>query len=163
MTMSIVLPGTKFRTICFIIDTGSANSYIRKADRAYLNWSDDNNGYIVTGMGKKFLAGKSEDAKNVNIRGINLIGSNFTDQFTLVIDALSQSFFDVETSAVEGVRRFLSCVEAEEDNDEADEGEGVKAIMYQGHPQAVNMVGCVWYIKSCIVWFTNSQIFIWII
>ena len=92
MTMSIVLPGTKFRTICFIIDTGSANSYIRKADRADLNWSDDNNGYIVTGMGKKFLAGKSEDAKNVNIRGINLIGSNFTDQFTLVIDALSQLF-----------------------------------------------------------------------
>ena len=28
MTMSIVLSETAFRTICFIIDTGSANSYI---------------------------------------------------------------------------------------------------------------------------------------
>jgi hypothetical protein len=102
----------------------------READRADLNWSDDNNGYIVTAFG---------------------------DRCSLSI------IFYVETSAVEGGRRFLSCVEAEKDDDDADEEEGVKAIMYQGHPQAVNMVGCVWYIKSCIVWFTNSQIFIWII
>lgn len=54
MTMSIVLQDATFRTTCFIIDTGSANSYIRETDRADLKWSHDNNGFIVTGMGKKF-------------------------------------------------------------------------------------------------------------
>lgn len=103
MTMSIVLPDATFRTICFIIDTGSANSYIRDTDRKDLKWSHDNNGFIVTGMGKKFLAGKSELAKNVNISGQNLIGSNFTDQFTLVIDALSQSFLMLKRQPLEQV------------------------------------------------------------
>ena len=71
-----------WRSMWFIIDSGSANSYIRVEDRGHLTLksSDRYDFYEISGLlGKKFSVRKSEEASNVTIRNYNLIGTNFLD------------------------------------------------------------------------------------
>ena len=82
-----------WRSMWFIIDSGSSSSYIRATDRGHLplksNYLYDF--YEISGLGKKFSVRKSEEANNVNIREFNLIGTNFLDHFVVILDALSRS------------------------------------------------------------------------
>jgi hypothetical protein len=84
-----VLP---WRSMWFIIDSGSVNSYIRAEDRGLisLKYSYLYDFFEISGLGKKKSVKKSEEATNVNIREFNLIGTNFLDHFVLILDALSR-------------------------------------------------------------------------
>jgi hypothetical protein len=101
LKLSFVVPNSGWRTAWFILDTGAADSYIRECDRGGLvDNTSGAGGYIVCGYSKKFVAQKSEEAPNTNIREFNLLGTNFIDQYVYILDALSKSIVLLKREAL---------------------------------------------------------------